>query len=302
MKLETWISSLYVKKTFSDIPDEWVQTDSQYREVKETYPLVEFVVNRRSMVLMTLSEEEAKKSFDNATDAIEKRLISSRRHKKNVRYAQVVDSQSPSGIADAQTGHTYDGPKEVGENLLQSTKTVDRFIPWPPEYMEVCKMFLQSDIDNIKRKYRSLQIELKGDGLMIKHANRFSEVQQDVSSLKMKIKRQIETFVFPGLLPFLRSEDGECMLAEIASKFQCQIKIHGRGRESTNDFLETLEMNRTCYQGILLGTARHRQGRIHLVQGNPINMNVDMIVYVCTSGDGKFCFISFIRYIYSLFY
>ena len=201
MKLQDWISSLYVKQTFSDLPDEWIQTDTPYREVKELYPFIEFVVNKGTLFLITLSWDEPLESLGEAILSIKRLLGLSKTSRKNTRFKQVADSQSHIGSSDTQTRQTHNvefqshgGSKEFGESQMQSTglaeKTLDHSFPWS-----------QSDDVNIKGISSS---SLRQDEERIECPNLFlgwvlSEMEcESNSDINIQFDRQSRIIVLNG--------------------------------------------------------------------------------------------------------
>ena len=68
MSVQAWITSQIEQKSFSDIPEDWFEDDSAYREVQNLHSCVKIVVceAERKMVLLTLSWEDALKSLSEA--------------------------------------------------------------------------------------------------------------------------------------------------------------------------------------------------------------------------------------------
>ncbi|RUS74140.1 hypothetical protein EGW08_018095, partial [Elysia chlorotica] len=297
MSMTDWIASLVEKKTVQNIPEEWLKDSSAYEEVQTLHRCVKIVVleAQRKMVLLTLSWEEAKKTLEEAEQDIITLLnlwrIKTKKHKEKTQPDNFQSYVGDSDIQDGEFKHenereerqyqTFDNEDKYV--LEKVEKPVDRFVSYPAIYMEFFKRFLGKDLKAIESKYPSLEIEVLDQGFKIKNSYRIRDVENDISSLKRQIKCVKETFDIPGLVPFLRSE-GKHFLNDIPTQFNCLVYFPERGQEYSG-FLETLELTSTCYNGTLLGTARHGQNRIHLVQGKLTDVDLDMIVDISISSD-----------------
>ena len=291
MSVQAWITSQIEQKSFSDIPEDWFEDDSAYREVQNLHSCVKIVVceAERKMVLLTLSWEDALKSLSEAEHDINL-LLNLWKMKPNQpkKKKQPDIFQSQGGDTISQTIDSLYGNEDMSDRESAEQPT-DRFVQWPHNYIKFCQQFLKEQIKYIESKHPSLEIQIFDRGFQIQNAYRINEVEHDLSSLKRQIKCSNETFVIPGLLPFLKKE-GEYILKKILTQFGCLVYFPDHGQGAHSGSLEMLELTSTCYNGTLLGTAIYGQKRIHLIQGKLTDVDLDMIVDVRTSSDGNFFF------------
>ncbi|GFR90532.1 hypothetical protein ElyMa_004306100, partial [Elysia marginata] len=282
MRLQTWIKSLIARESIPNIPEEWFEDESCYSKVKELHTCVEFISckDERSIKLLALSWDEAKKSLSSAARDLKNLLVLSR-----------ISVKTNPGTTDLDGGKASQ-PESTSQSLklnkmgrsYPAKNHGDYFMKWHLRGLDFLKRFLWREIEMLKEKYHPLNIHVEHGGLKIQNAPWLDEVKNYLLSLQRQIKCHRQHFIFPMLQQFLQSE-GQDLLNKTVDKHQCLIFFPGRDQEMPSGSVDTLELTSSCYHGIFLGTARKDQQSIHLVQGEPEHMDVDMIVAVTASTD-----------------
>ncbi|CAL1526686.1 unnamed protein product [Lymnaea stagnalis] len=179
-----------------------------------------------------------------------------------------------------------------GIHKVEPEKKVDFTFPIAQVEYEYCKKFMMAKLKIIKEKYarENAFIELRSGGLYVKCAPKMmAEIQNEWQQL-IKVQHEDTYLAFPGLVPFMKTNDGKKLVDKISETWKCLIEFPGLySNQLQCQKVETLERDlvRSDYKTVLLQTAKCNCFQVHLVEGHMENINSNMKVEFHASKSEK---------------